>query len=179
MRASSPPRSSSGHGRSAHRERSASPCAPGALLDGGDLSRLEEAAAILDGCGAELEQARVMVDLGAALRRAPKPAHARGPLRAGFELASRCAATRLAEHARQELLAAGGRPRRAALSGRDALTPSELRVVELAAGELMNRDIAQTLFVTEKTVETHLRHAYAKLGLKSRRELAGALASSR
>ena len=77
-----------------------------------------------------------MVDLGSALRRARRPAHARGPLRAGFELASRCAATRLAEHARQELLAAAAV--RAAPRSADAtvLTPSELRVVELAAGEL-------------------------------------------
>jgi DNA-binding CsgD family transcriptional regulator len=65
-----------------------------------------------------------------------------------------------------------------ALSGREALTPSERRVVALAARGMTNREIAQALFVTEKTVETHLTHAYSKLGVTSRREVAGALAAA-
>jgi DNA-binding CsgD family transcriptional regulator len=140
------------------------------------LPLLEEAVAVLDGSGAELEHARALVDLGANLRRSRRPSDARAPLRRGHELASVCGATRLAEYARQELLAAGGRPRRTGPGGRDALTPSERRVVELAAKDMMNRDIAQALFITEKTVETHLGHAYSKLGLTSRRQLAKALA---
>jgi DNA-binding CsgD family transcriptional regulator len=71
----------------------------------------------------------------------------------------------------QELLAAGARPRRTALSGIESLTPSELRVTQLAADGMTNREIAQALFVTEKTVETHLGHVFPKLDVSSRAEL--------
>jgi DNA-binding CsgD family transcriptional regulator len=56
-----------------------------------------------------------------------------------------------------------------------ALTASERRVVDRAAAGQTNRDIAQALFVTPKTVEVHLSNAYRKLGIRSRRELAGAV----
>jgi DNA-binding CsgD family transcriptional regulator len=75
-------------------------------------------------------------------------------------------------------VAAGARPRRAALEGPDALTPSERRVARLAVEGLSNREIAQTLFVTTRTVELHLTHAYAKLGVRSRGDLPEALRSS-
>jgi DNA-binding CsgD family transcriptional regulator len=65
-----------------------------------------------------------------------------------------------------------------ALSGADALTPSERRVAELAASGLTNRRIAQELFVTTATVETHLRHAFRKLDVRSRGELESALGRS-
>jgi DNA-binding CsgD family transcriptional regulator len=76
----------------------------------------------------------------------------------------------------QELLATGARPRRAPASGRDALTPSELRVAEMAATGQTNRQVAQRLFVTQKTVEAHLARAFRKLSIESRAQLAGALA---
>ena len=85
----------------------------------------------------------------------------------------------LVRRVREELAASGARPRRLAQSGRDALTPAELRVAQLAAGGIANREIARTLVVTVKTVETELGHAYAKLGIRSRRELAGALQPAR
>ncbi|HXF72042.1 MAG TPA: helix-turn-helix transcriptional regulator, partial [Actinomycetota bacterium] len=69
----------------------------------------------------------------------------------------------------------GARPRRPVFSGVDALTASELRVARLAAEGLTNREIAERLFVTERTVETHLGHAFRKLGIAGRRELPGAL----
>jgi DNA-binding CsgD family transcriptional regulator len=72
---------------------------------------------------------------------------------------------------------AGARPRRPALRGRDALTPREQRLAEMAASGMTNREIAEALFITTKTVETHLRHAYDKLGISSRRGLSDALAS--
>jgi DNA-binding NarL/FixJ family response regulator len=62
-------------------------------------------------------------------------------------------------------------------AGIDALTPSERRVAHLAAGGQTNRDIAQALFVTEKTIETHLSHAYQKLAIQSRSQLTSALAA--
>ena len=63
------------------------------------------------------------------------------------------------------------RPRTTDRTGADALTPSERRVAEIAAAGGTNREIAQTLFVTEKTVETHLGRAFRKLDISSRRQL--------
>jgi DNA-binding CsgD family transcriptional regulator len=91
-------------------------------------------------------------------------------------LASRCGSHSLERRARSELAAVGVRPRTVERSGADSLTPSERRVTELAAAGQTNREIAQTLFVTEKTVETHLGHAFRKLGVTSRRQLPGVLA---
>jgi len=110
-----------------------------------------------------------------ALRVSGRRTAARDQLIRGYELANRCGSTRLADRAWQELLAAGARPRRKELQGVASLTPSERRIAELAAGGRTNREIAQTLFVTAKTVETHLGHAYTKLGISSRVELEAAL----
>jgi DNA-binding CsgD family transcriptional regulator len=92
-----------------------------------------------------------------------------------MHLADRCGANGLAEHVRAELVATGARPRRVAQTGLDALTATEMRVAELAAAGLSNPQIAQALFVTRNTVETHLRHVYTKLRIKSREELPSAL----
>jgi len=113
----------------------------------------------------------VLVDLGAALRQGGEAAAAREPLREALDVADRLGLRRLAGVARDELVAAGGRPRRTARTGVAALTPAERRVAELAAGGMTNRDIAQALFVTAKAVEKHLGSAYAKLEIASRREL--------
>ena len=80
---------------------------------------------------------------------------------------------------RTELHATGARPRTVALRGAGSLTASERRVADLAADGLSNRDIAQTLYVTPKTVEVHLSNAYRKLEIASRRELPAALAAAR
>ena len=79
--------------------------------------------------------------------------------------------------ARDALVKTGAKPRRAALTGAAALTAAQERVARLAAGGLGNRDIAELLFVTEKTVEGHLGAAYRKLGIASRTQLADALAT--
>jgi ATP/maltotriose-dependent transcriptional regulator MalT len=148
----------------------------GVLRGGPDgLELLEQAVAAADGTVARLELARAQVELGAALRRARRPGEAREPLRRGLELAARCGARPLAARARDELHAAGARPRTDALSGVAALTASERRVAEMAAGGLGNREIAQELYVTAKTVEVHLSSAYRKLGIRSRRDLRDAL----
>ena len=137
------------------------------------LARLEEAVAVLDPSPARLELARALAALGAALRRERRPADAREPLRRALELAVACSATGLAEHVRTELYAAGARPRTDARSGAAALTASERRVADLAAGGETNRDIAQTLYVTPKTVEVHLSNAYRKLGIRSQARARG------
>jgi DNA-binding CsgD family transcriptional regulator len=140
-----------------------------------DLVLLQEAVAVLRGSGAVLEHARALVDLGAALRRAGRRPDSIVSLREGLNLAHACGAAALAARARAELRTAGARPRRDALHGRDALTASELRTAQLAAEGRTNREIAQALFVSLRTVETHLTHAYQKLGIQSRDELLGAL----
>jgi len=149
------------------------------ILAGGDqgLSDLREAVQVLAATDARLEHARALGELGAALRRANQRAVAREPLRTGLDLAYRCGVTRLAQRASDELRAAGARPRRAILTGLEALSPSERRVPEIAASGMSNPQIAQALFVTLNSVEGHLRHSYQKLGINSRRLLSAALRS--
>jgi DNA-binding NarL/FixJ family response regulator len=132
---------------------------------------LAEALDVLEGSPARLEYARVLLDLGATRRAAGQRTAARKPLFEALALAARCGATALERRAKQELAAIGVRPRTTDHTGLGSLTPSELRVAELAAAGASNREVAQTLFVTEKTVETHLGRAFRKLDISSRRKL--------
>jgi DNA-binding CsgD family transcriptional regulator len=136
------------------------------------IAALEHAVDLVAESPAQLEHARALVDLGAALRRANQRTAARDPLRRGLDLADRGGMRALARRARDELRATGARPRRSALSGVDSLTPAEHRVATLAAQGHGNREIAQQLYVTRRTVETHLTHVFQKLGLTTRGELA-------
>jgi DNA-binding CsgD family transcriptional regulator len=149
-----------------------------ALIEGGDreIELLQDAVAVLESSYARLEHARALIDLGAALRRRRRRTDARKPLHEALDLAHRCGATALVTRARDELAATGARPRRLVLSGIDALTASERRIARMAAEGLSNKEIAQALFVTVKTVETHLGHAYQKLDIASRSDLPQALA---
>jgi DNA-binding CsgD family transcriptional regulator len=97
------------------------------------------------------------------------------PLRSALDLAHQCGAERLAARAEEELRAIGARPRRRAVSGLDSLTPSEARVAAQAAAGMTNREIAQALFVTAKTVENQLSRVYQKLGIRGREALAATL----
>jgi DNA-binding CsgD family transcriptional regulator len=142
------------------------------------LGHLSDAVDAAAGSVARLEHAKALVALGTSLRRSRRPADAREPLRPALELADALGARALAARARHELRAAGARPRTAALTGPDALTPAERRVAERAAAGQTNRAIAEALFVTTKTVELHLRNAYRKLGASSRGELPGKLHSA-
>ncbi len=139
------------------------------------VAGLDHAVELLAASPARLEHARAATDLGAAQRRANRRAEARETLRAALDLAQRCGAAVVADRARDELLATGARPRRMQVSGIDALTASERRIAELAAAGHSNPEIAQALFVTRKTVETHLGHVYSKLGIHSRAALAACL----
>jgi DNA-binding CsgD family transcriptional regulator len=140
--------------------------------------RLASALAVLAPSPARLEHARVLLDMGATLRAGGQRTAAREPLLEALELAARCGARVLERRARAELAAIGVRPRSTDRSGADSLTPSERRVVELAAAGGTNREIAQTLFVTEKTVETHLGRSFRKLEVSSRRQLPEVLAGA-
>ena len=149
-----------------------------AVLETGErrVKLLQEAVETLERSQSTLELLRALVDLGGVLRRAGRRQEARQPLRRALELASAGGATALAERAREELLAAGARPRRTVLGGVEALTPSELRVARLAAEGLLNREIAEALFISRKTVDYHLGHVYQKLEVP-REGLAEALAA--
>ena len=131
---------------------------------------LDEAITVLRGSSGRLDLARSLVALGSHLRHEGHVLTARSPLREGLELAVGCHALELAEHARTELRATGARPRRAS-NNPAALTASEARVARLAIRGLSNSGIAQTLYLSRKTVEKHLANVYRKLQITSRREL--------
>ena len=151
----------------------------GTILHGEGLEQLEEACVLLEQAPARLEQAKALAALGGVLRHAHEPRNAREPLRRALELADICGAQPLRDAVRSEIYATGARPRTTALAGVLALTASERRVADLAAAGQTNRDIAQTLYITPKTVEVHLSSAYRKLGIASRHELASALAEEK
>jgi DNA-binding CsgD family transcriptional regulator len=143
-----------------------------------DPDRLRTAAEHLTLPSHRLELAQTLLDLGAMLRRRKDRAEAREVLRRALDLADRAGATRIAVLAREEIAASGGSPQRARLTGIESLTPSELRVARMAAAGMGNRDIAQALFVTRKTIEAQLGATYRKLDIHSRNELAGLLEQS-
>jgi DNA-binding CsgD family transcriptional regulator len=151
----------------------------GQLLPGTHgIGLLERAVELLARSPARLEYARAQLNLGARLRELGDREQACKLLRASLELAHECGAAALAGQARAELRAAGGRPRRPALTGPESLTPAEQRTARMAAHGLSNRQIAQALFLTTKTVEAQLSQAYAKLSIDGRAQLVDALQPS-
>jgi DNA-binding CsgD family transcriptional regulator len=147
------------------------------LATGGDegIGLLERAVQALSGSALLVELARAQLALGTALRLAGKRQRSRAPLMQALDIATATGAAPVAQRATDELHASGARPRRTALRGVEALTPSEHRVASLAAQGLTNRQIAQTLFVTTKTVEAHLRASYDKLDVAGKADLATVL----
>ena len=139
------------------------------------IGLLEEAVGEAQRSESRVALMAALVELGGARRRAGHRAAAREPLRAAIDLADRTGAAAFGDRARDELRATGARPRRERLSGPASLTASERRVAQLAVEGRTNRQIAQELFVTMKTVEMHLSNAYRKLDIGSRGELEGAL----
>ena len=137
----------------------------------------EEAATELAGAasaygelGPPLRRARSLLGLGRAQRRFKKWAAARASLEEALAIFEETGAPGWADQVRSELERVGGRRPKS----KGALTPAEQRVVELAADGRSNKEIAGELFVTVNTVEVHLSHAYAKLGVRSRSQLARA-----
>jgi DNA-binding CsgD family transcriptional regulator len=148
------------------------------VIEGGTegIQLLRRSLDVLDRADLAYERAQTLVELGAALRRANQRVAAREPLSAGLDAAQRCGAGRLAARAEDELQASGARPRRRRVTGPEALTSAEARVARMAAEGMTNRDIAQALFVTAKTVENQLTAVYRKLGVRSRDGLRRAVA---
>ena len=141
--------------------------------------RAREAVDVLAGSDLRLSHARALIDLGGALRRAGHRRDARGPLRDGLDLANRCGSVIETDRAMDELRAAGSRPRRPAVRGVDALSAQERRVAGMAAEGLGNREIAEALFLTRRTVEMHLTGVYRKLGVAGRTDLPAGLGRHR
>jgi DNA-binding CsgD family transcriptional regulator len=159
-----------------HRARGRALLALG-LLEGGaaGLERLRAAVCAFELSAGRLELGWARFQLGAALRRAGRRREARDPLDRALERALASGAELLAGHCLEELQALGARPRSVMLTGVDSLTPAERRVCRLATQGLKNKEIAQALFVSLKTVETHLRSSYRKLDIASRGELRAAI----
>jgi DNA-binding CsgD family transcriptional regulator len=147
------------------------------VVAGGDrgIALLRESVGVLRGSEAELELAHALCALGGALLAEGHRLAAREALTEALDLAHRARADALEDTARERLVAAGARPRRASARGSDALTPRERRIAQMAAAGLGNREIAEALFITMKTVETHLGRAYRKLGVTGRAGLVDAL----
>jgi DNA-binding CsgD family transcriptional regulator len=148
------------------------------LVAGGSAGEtlLREAIEVLGGAGDRVEEARALADLGGLLRRGNRRVEARELLRQAVDSAHRAGAGLLAVRAGTELRATGARPRRVLLTGLEALTASERRIAEQAAKGLTNRQIAQHLFVTARTVEGHLTNVFTKLDVGNRGDLSLALA---
>lgn len=136
---------------------------------------LKEAVTLLEHSPAKLEYAVSLASLGSALGAAGKRAEGREALRIAMDLCAACGARPMVDTVRSELRAAGGRPRRTVLRGLESLTPSERRVAKMAAEGASNRQIAESLYVTPKTIELHLTSVYRKLDIASRMDLVEAL----
>ncbi|MBV9685271.1 MAG: hypothetical protein JO046_25990, partial [Solirubrobacterales bacterium] len=121
------------------------------------------------------ELARAHLVYGEWLRRTGRRADAREQLRTAHEMLSRIGANGFAQRARRELLATGEKVRKRREDTRDELTPQEAQIARLARGGLSNDEIGAELFLSPRTVEWHLRHVFAKLGIASRKELRRAL----
>ena len=133
------------------------------------IALLEQAVGLHEEVGDPFGRARALLILGITRRRARQKRAARAAIEgalAGFE---EIGAAGWVEKARAELGQIGGRTRE------EGLTPAEQRVAALVAQGRTNREVAAALFLGERTVETHLSHVYAKLGIRSRTELARTL----
>ena len=144
--------------------------------DAATVALCERALAVAAGTPALLEAVRTRLVLGSTLAHMGRRIEARDALRPALADADGAGAVLLAQRARRELVATGLRPRQAATEGGGALTPRQRQVCELAAAGKGNRQIAQALFLSIKTVETHLAAGYRKLGVGTRAELAAQLA---
>jgi DNA-binding CsgD family transcriptional regulator len=131
-----------------------------------------------DRAPAPFERARTELCYGERLRRAKRRTDARAPLRSALETFERVRARSWAEHAANELVATGVTARVRDPSASERLTPQELQVALIVARGATNREAGAALFLSPKTIETHLSRVYRKLHVRSRTELARLLSSS-
>jgi DNA-binding CsgD family transcriptional regulator len=138
----------------------------------------EEAVIRLSRGRVSLHLARAQLVYGEWLRRENRRVDARLQLAAAHELFAGFGAEAFAERCRRELLAAGETARRRSADALTLLTPQEAQIARLATSGLTNPEIGSHLFISPRTVEYHLRKVFAKLGVSSRKELRGAMASA-
>ena len=150
----------------------------GALLSEGDAAEglYREAIERLGRTRLRPELARAHLLYGEWLRREGRRVDAREHLRTAHEMFAAMGMEAFAERARKELLATGEKVRKRTVETRDDLTAQERQIAELARDGLSNPEIGARLFLSPRTVEWHLRKVFGKLGIRSRHELAGALA---
>jgi DNA-binding CsgD family transcriptional regulator len=122
------------------------------------------------------EIARAHLLYGEWLRRENRRVDAREQLRTAHEMLVVIGMEAFAERARQELQATGEKVRKRTVETRDDLTAQERQIARLARDGLSNPEIGARLFLSPRTVEWHLRNVFTKLSIRSRRELANALA---
>jgi DNA-binding CsgD family transcriptional regulator len=148
--------------------------------DAGAEQLLDQALTLHAGAGSEYERARTQLYYGLFLRRRRRPVDARPRLHDAVATFDRIGATPWSDRARAELRAAGGTPATAPGTPAPAptpasraaeLTPRQLEIARLAAGGATNREIASQLFLSQRTVDFHLRRVFAQLGIRSRLEL--------
>ena len=135
-----------------------------------------------DGLSADLDhwpfqRARLLLAYGQWLRRQRRIADSRAPLRAARDIFDALACASWSDRARRELRASGESSRRRDPEARDRLTAQELQIAQLAADGLTNREIGRRLYLSHRTIATHLYRVFPKLGITARTELAAALAS--
>jgi DNA-binding CsgD family transcriptional regulator len=123
------------------------------------------------------ERARTELCYGERLRRAKRRTDARAPLTAALETFERLGARGWAERAAKELAATGVTAKTREPSATESLTPQELQVALTVARGATNREAGAALFLSPKTVESHLSRIYRKLNVRSRTELAHQLSS--
>jgi ATP/maltotriose-dependent transcriptional regulator MalT len=160
------PRIAAAHGRALLAEAAGDQAAADGLF--------QQAIALHDKVDLPLEWLQTQLEYGRFLRRSGQLQRARPLLARAAELAESTGALWLAGQANEELRVAGGRRREK--PDADRLTAAEQRIAALAASSASNAEIAAALYVSVNTVETHLQHVYAKLGIRSRRQLPAALA---
>jgi DNA-binding CsgD family transcriptional regulator len=121
------------------------------------------------------DHARLQLAYGAWLRRQRRVSESRAPLRAARQVFDALACVPWGERARQELRAAGEKSRDRVPAARDRLSAQELQIAQMAATGMTNPEIAQQLYLSPRTVSSHLYRLFPKLGITSRSELAGAI----
>ncbi len=167
-------------------ERSASPWqrlsarhAAALLAEDGEAEQRFEAALAVDLSRWPFERARLQLAYGGWLRRRRRAADSRAPLRAARDTFTALGAAPWGDRATQELRASGERSRRRVPETRDQLSPQEMQIAGMAAAGLSNREIGERLYLSHRTVASHLYRIFPKLGITSRADLGSALAAAR
>jgi DNA-binding NarL/FixJ family response regulator len=145
------------------------------VADKADAERALEAALASAPGSSRFLNARAQLAYGEWLHQARRSAESRAPLRTARDTFDALGITRWGERARQQLRASGETSRRRGSEARDELTPQELQIARLAAEGLTNREIGQMLYLSPRTISSHLYRVFPKLGITSRTKLRDAL----